>query len=107
MQLQELSAGVGHVVHLQVGGSAEHPGDQAGGQGEPGGVHEVQQQGDAGRVQGVRQGHGAEMLLAAATTPVQQHAVGVERVEEPAEDTQRGGVEADIEAVMKLHDLDL
>lgn len=86
MQLQELSAGVGHVVHLQVRGGAEDPGDHAGGQGEPGGVHEVEQQRDAGRVQGVREGHGAEVLAAAAATALEQHAVGVQRVEEPAGD---------------------
>lgn len=89
MQLHELSAGVGHVVHLQVRGSAEHPRGHACSQGEPGGVHEVEQQGDAGRVQGVREGHGAEVLLGAATTPLKQHAVGVQRVEEAAEDRGR------------------
>lgn len=89
VQLHELSAGVGHMVHLQVCGSAEHPRDHARGQREPGGVHEVEQQGDAGRVQGVRERHGAEMLLTAPTTPLKQHAVGVQRVEEPAEDRGR------------------
>lgn len=91
VQLHELSAGVGHVVHLQVCGSAKHPRDRARSQREPGGVHEVEQQRDAGRVQGVREGHGAEMLLAAAAAPapLQQCTVGVERVEEPAEVGER------------------
>lgn len=89
VQLHELSAGVGHVVHLQVHGSAEHPRDHAWSQREPGGVHEVEQQRDAGRVHGVREGHAAEMLPAAAPTPLKQRAVGVERVEEPAEDRER------------------
>lgn len=107
MQLHELSAGVGHVVHLQVRGSAEHPRDHARSQREPGGVHEVQQQGDAGWVQGVREGHGAEMLLAAATTPLKQHAVGVQRVEEAAEDRERESVEACVKKIIKRNGLDL
>lgn len=87
MELHEIPAGVGHVVHLQVRCSAEHPWDDARCQGEAGGVHEVEQQGDAGRGQGVRERHGHEPLPAAAA-PLEQHAVGVQRVEEPAE---RGG----------------
>lgn len=83
------------MVHLQVCGSTEHPGDHARSQREPGGVHEIQQQRDAGRVQGVREGHGAEMLLAAAPTPLKQRAVGVERVEEPAEFGERENLEVD------------
>lgn len=75
------------MVHLQVGCSGEHPGDDARGQREAGGVHEVEQQGDAGRGQGVGEGHGHEPLPA-ATAPLKQHTVGVQRVEEPAE---RGG----------------
>lgn len=97
VQLHELSAGVSHVVHLQVRGSTEHPGDLARSQREPGGVHEVQQQRDAGRVQGVREGHGAEMLLAAAPTPLKQRAVGVERVEEPAEFGERKRENLDVD----------
>lgn len=97
VQLHELSAGVSHVVHLQVRGGTEHPGDHARSQREPGSVHEVQQQRDAGRVQGVREGHGAEMLLAAAPTPLQQRAVGVERVEEPAEFGERKRENLDVD----------
>lgn len=82
--LHEIPAGIGHVVHLQVGCNSEHPGDNAGCQREAGGVHEVEQQGDAGWVQGVGEGHGHE-LLPAASTPLKQHAVGVQRVEESTE----------------------
>lgn len=87
MQLHEVPAGIGHMVHLQVGCGAEHPGDDARCQGEAGGVHEVEQQGDAGWVQIFRQRHGHE-LLPAATTPLKQHPVGVQRVEEPTERRQ-------------------
>lgn len=82
VQLHEIPAGIGHVVHLQVCCSSEHPGHDAWCQREVGGVHEVQQQGDAGWVQGVRERHGPELLPAAAA-PLKQHSVGVQRVEEP------------------------
>lgn len=81
MQLHEIPAGVGHVVHLQVGRSGEHAGDDARCQGEAGGVHEVEQQGDAGGIQGVGEGNGHE-LVPAATAPLKKHTVGVQRVEE-------------------------
>lgn len=90
VQLHEVPAGIGHVVHLQVCCSSEHPGDDARCQREAGSVHEVKQQGDAGWVQRVRERHGRELLPAAAT-PLKQHAVGVQRVEEPT--VRRGGGE--------------
>lgn len=82
VQLHEIPAGISHVVHLQVGCSSEHPGDDARCQGEAGGVHEVEQQGDAAWVQGVGKRHGHE-LLPAATASLKQHTVGVQRVKEP------------------------
>lgn len=51
VQLHEIPAGVGHMVHLQVRGSSEHPRDDVWSQREAGGVHEIKQQGDAGWVQ--------------------------------------------------------
>ncbi|KAG7243427.1 hypothetical protein INR49_011884 [Caranx melampygus] len=88
VQVHEIPACISHVVHLQVGRSSEHPWDDARRQRQAGGVHEVEQQGDAGRVQGVRERHGHE-LLAAAATPLEQHTAGVQRVEEPAERRER------------------
>lgn len=87
MQLHEIPAGVGHVVHLKVCCGGEHAGNDAGRQREAGRVHEVQQQGDAGRVQDVGERHGHELLPTAAA-PLQQHVVGVQRVEEPTEERQ-------------------
>ncbi len=84
MQLHEIPAGIGHVVHLQVGCNSEHPGDGAWCQREAGGVHEVEQQGDAGWVQGVGERHGHE-LLPAASAALKQHTAGIQRVEEPTE----------------------
>lgn len=84
MQLHEIPAGIGHMVHLQVGCSREHPGDDAWRQRQAGRVHEVEHQGDAGWVQGVGEGHGHE-LLPAATTALKQHAAGVQGIEEPTE----------------------
>ena len=82
VQVHEILAGIGHVVHLQVGCSSKNPRDNAWRQGEAGSVHEVEQKGDAGRVQGVGERHSRE-LLPAATTPLEQNTVGVQRVEEP------------------------
>ncbi len=87
MQLHEIPAGISHVVHLQVCRSREHASDDAWRQREAGGVHEVKQQRDAGWVQSVGQGHGHELLPAAAT-PLKQHTVGVQRVEEPTKARQ-------------------
>lgn len=84
MQLHEIPAGIGHMVHLQVGCNSEHPGDDAWRQREAGGVHEVEQQGDTGWVQGIRERHCHE-LLPAATTPLKQHTARVHRVEEPTD----------------------
>lgn len=53
VQLHEIPAGICHMVHLQVGCNIKHPGYDACCQREAGGVHEVEQQGDAGWVQGV------------------------------------------------------
>lgn len=53
VQLHEIPAGICHVVHLQVRCNIKHPGDDAWCQWETGGVHEVEQQGDAGWVEGV------------------------------------------------------
>lgn len=94
MQVHEILAGIGHVVHLQVGRGGQHPRDDARRQRQAGGVHEVEQQGDAGRVQGVGERHGHELLpasTAAAATPLEQHTAGVQRVEEPAERRGRQG----------------
>lgn len=87
MHLHEIPAGISHVVHLQVGCDSEHPRDSAGSQREAGGVHEVQQQGDAGWVQGAGEAHGHELLPAAAT-PLKEHTAGVQRVEEPTEERE-------------------
>lgn len=92
MQLHELPARISYVVHLQVGGSAEHPWYHAQGQGKAGGVHEVQQQRDAGRIQRVREGDGHELLLLlllrTGAALVKQEPVGIERVEEATERRQ-------------------
>lgn len=92
VQLHELPACISHMVHLQVGGSAEHPWHHAQGQGKAGGVHEVQQQRDAGGIQGVGEGDGHELLLlllllpnGAAAALVKQEPVGIQRVEEATE----------------------
>lgn len=80
MQLHEIPAGINHVIHLQVGGHGEHSGGDAGCQREAGGVHEVEQQGDAGWVQGAGE---RDKLLPAATTLLEQRTARVQRVEEP------------------------
>lgn len=91
VQLHELPARISHMVHLQVGGSAEHPWHHAQGQGKAGGVHEVQQQRDARGIQGVGEGDGHELLLllllpaGAAAALVKQEPVGIQRVEEATE----------------------
>lgn len=84
MQLHEIPAGIGHMVHLQVGCSSKHSGDNAWRQRQARRVHEVQQQGNAGWVQGVGERH-SHQLLPAATTALKQHTVGVQRIEEPTE----------------------
>lgn len=91
MQLPEVPACVRHMVHLQIGGHGQHARDNAWCQGQAGGVHEVEQQGDAGRVQAAGERHGPERLSAAATTALKHHPVGIQGVEKPAAQTQRGG----------------
>lgn len=88
MELHEIPAGISHVVHLQIGCNTKHPRGDARCQREARGVHEVEQQGDAGWVQGVGERHSHE-LIPAATSPLKQHTVRVQRVEEPAERRER------------------
>lgn len=65
MQLHEVPACVSHVVHLQVGSDSQHSGDNARGQREAGGVHEVEQHGDAGWIQRVGERDCRELLTTA------------------------------------------
>lgn len=83
VKLHELPAGVGHVVHLQVGSHGQHSRDHAWCQRETWSVHEVKQQGDTRWIQGVWERHGDE-LLPTATTPLTQQMPRVQGVEEPA-----------------------
>lgn len=79
------------MVHLQVGGDGEHSGDCAWREGQLGGVHEVQEQGDAGGIQGVRERQGQG--LASSTTPSRRgHTTGVQGVEEPTKRDREKGV---------------